>query len=124
MLAVKRIPGAVVGGLIAAVILDTVIQIAWKRAVGGIADGGSPVATLAAAAKSPFFFAAMAAFAAQFFNWLQVLKSADLSFAQPFTALSYVSVLTISHRSLHEDISAAKVFGVGLIFVGVLPEAG
>jgi drug/metabolite transporter (DMT)-like permease len=116
---VKKIPGAVVGGLAAAVVLDTVIQIAWKRTVGGVPEGASSAATLATAATSPFFYAAMAAFAAQFFNWLRVLKSADLSFAQPFTALSYVSVLTISHRSLHEEISMTKVIGVGLIFVGV-----
>lgn len=119
MPAVSKIPAAVVGGLVAAVVLDTVIQIAWKRAVGGVAPGASPRATLAAAAASPFFYAAMAAFAAQFFNWLRVLKSADLSFAQPFTALSYISVLTISNRALHESISAAKLFGIGLIFAGV-----
>ena len=118
--AAKTIPAVVVGGLIAAIVLDTVIQIAWKRAVAGIPTEASFTTVAGAAGASPFFYAAMAAFAVQFFNWLRVLKHADLSFAQPFTALSYVSVLAISSHSLHENISAAKVAGVGLIFVGVV----
>jgi drug/metabolite transporter (DMT)-like permease len=115
----KKIPAAVVGGLIAAIALDTVIQVAWKRAVGAVPAGASFGTTLGAAAASPFFYAAMAAFAAQFYNWLRVLRRADLSFAQPFTALSYVSVLAISGHALHENISAGKVAGVALIFAGV-----
>jgi drug/metabolite transporter (DMT)-like permease len=115
----RKIPAALVGGLVAAVVLDTVIQVAWKRAVAGIAADASVGATLGAAMASPFFYAAMVAFATQFFNWLRVLKHADLSFAQPFTALSYVSVLAISARTLHENISATKIAGIALIFAGV-----
>ncbi len=114
-----KIPGAVVGGLVAAVLLDTVVQVAWKRAVTGAPAGAPWAAVLAAAAASPWFWAAMAALAAQFFNWLRVLRRADLSFAQPFTALSYVSVLALSRYGLHETISAAKLGGVALIFLGV-----
>ena len=61
----------------------------------------------------------MLAFGAQLFNWVRVLARADLSFAQPFTALSYISVLAISAHSLHENISTAKVLGVALILLGV-----
>lgn len=117
--AASKIPAAVVGGLIAAVALDTVIQVTWKRAVAGIPAEASVTAVARAAGVSPFFYAAMAAFALQMFNWLRVLKQADLSFAQPFTALGYVSVLAISRHSLHETIAPAKVAGVALIFVGV-----
>ncbi len=116
----KKVPGAVIGGLIAAIVLDTVIQVAWKRAVTGIPPEASLTATVRAAAVSPFFYAAMAAFAAQFFNWLRVLQRADLSFAQPFTALSYITVLAISVYSLHEILTAAKLIGVGLILLGVV----
>ena len=44
---------------------------------------------------------------------------ADLSFAQPFTALSYVTVLALSHLLLHEHLSAGRMGGVGLILTGV-----
>jgi drug/metabolite transporter (DMT)-like permease len=61
----------------------------------------------------------MLAFAANFYNWLRVLALVDLSFAQPFTALSYLSVITISSHSLHEEMTAAKFLGLGLILLGV-----
>jgi len=117
--AAKKVPGAVIGGLTAAIVLDTMIQVTWKCAVTGIPAEASLSATVRAAAASPFFYAAMAAFAAQFFNWVRVLQRADLSFAQPFTALSYITVLTISVLALHETLTAAKLVGVGLILLGV-----
>ncbi len=115
----SRIPRAVLVGLILAVVLDTVIQIAWKLGVAGIAPGSGAAAILRGALASPWFYAAMLAFAAQMANWLRVLARADLSFAQPFTALSYVSVLTLSSHALHERLSPGQVGGVALIFLGV-----
>ena len=41
------------------------------------------------------------------------------SFAQPITALSYVTVLAISARFLHEDLPPSRLAGVGLILAGV-----
>jgi drug/metabolite transporter (DMT)-like permease len=61
----------------------------------------------------------MLAFGAQLFNWMRVLARADLSFAQPFTAISYITVLAISCHSLNESLSVSKMFGVALILVGV-----
>jgi drug/metabolite transporter (DMT)-like permease len=108
------LPGAVVVGLVLAVVLDTFIQIAWK-----LAGNAAPTAAAFGALSSPFFYAAMLGLAAQLFNWMRVLARADLSFAQPFTALSYLSVLALSAHSLNERISAPKVMGVCLILIGV-----
>jgi len=106
-------------GLVLAVALDTVIQITWKRAVGGVPEN-APAATAARGAlASPYFWLAMLAFAAQLVNWLRVLARADLSFAQPFTALSYVTVLALSRLLLHEHLAAGRLAGVGLILAGV-----
>lgn len=117
--AAKKIPGVVVSGLVAAIVLDTVIQVAWKKSVADVSGEASFARTIAVAVANPFFYVAMIAFAAQFVNWLQVLKRADLSFAQPFTALSYVSVLGLSSRTLHETISVPRIVGVALILIGV-----
>jgi drug/metabolite transporter (DMT)-like permease len=76
-------------------------------------------ATIRGALANPLFYAAMLAFGAQLFNWLRVLARADLSFAQPFTAISYITVLAISCHSLQESLSVSKIFGVALILVGV-----
>jgi len=114
-----KLPGAVVVGLILAIVLDTFIQIAWKLAVSPIPSDASVIVTIRGALSSPLFYAAMLAFGAQLFNWIRVLARADLSFAQPFTALSYISVLAISCHSLHESLSVSKMLGVALILVGV-----
>jgi drug/metabolite transporter (DMT)-like permease len=114
-----HIPRSVVVGLALAIVLDTVIQIAWKLGVSGGAPEAGTGAILRGALGNPWFYLAMLAFAAQLVNWLRVLARADLSFAQPFTALSYVTVLTLSSHSLHESLSPAKLAGVALIIVGV-----
>ncbi len=114
-----RIPAAVVVGLIVAIVLDTLVQIAWKRAVTDLPDTGGPVAVAASALTRPLFYAAMIGFVAQLGNWLFVLRRADLSFAQPVTALSYGTVLVIARWFLHESGSPTRFAGVALILLGV-----
>lgn len=114
-----KLPCALIGGLVLAIVLDTIIQVTWKLAVSGVPGDASLAATVRKAVANPYFWAAMAAFGAQLFNWVRVLARADLSFAQPFTALGYITVLAISAHSLHEQISAPKVLGVALILLGV-----
>ena len=113
------IPRSVVAGLAFAILLDTVIQIAWKRGVAGGPPSAGPGAVLRGALANPWFYGAMLAFGLQMVNWLRVLARADLSFAQPFTALSYVSVLALSCLSLHESLTPAKAAGILLILLGV-----
>ena len=114
-----KLPAAVAGGLILAVVLDTFIQLAWKQAVAPVPDTASVAATARAVLSSPLFYAAMLAFAAQLWNWMRVLARADLSFAQPFTALSYLSVLVLSWLLLHERLSITRLVGVAFILSGV-----
>lgn len=106
-------------GLILAIALDTLVHVVWKLAVDGIPADASVAATVEGTLRSPFFYVAMAAFGAQFYNWMRVLGSTDLSFAQPITALSYVSVLAVSGAFLHEDITLKKLAGAALILIGV-----
>jgi drug/metabolite transporter (DMT)-like permease len=114
-----QLPPSVIAGLVLAVGLDTVAQIAWKLAVAGIPAEAPPLVAARAVLAAPLFYVAMAAFGAQLWNWLRVLARADLSFAQPFTALSYVTVLAVSRALLHEPLGPARLLGVALILVGV-----
>ncbi len=114
-----RIPRAVIAGIALAVVLDTVIQITWKLAVAGIPDGASLGATVLGALSGPYFYVAMLAFGLQLLNWMRVLARADLSYAQPFTAISYLTVLTVSSHTLHEHLSPTRLCGVGMILAGV-----
>ena len=113
------VPGVVVAGLVLAVVLDTFIQIAWKMAVTPVPVTASAAETVRAVLASPLFYAAMLAFLAQLWNWLRVLARADLSFAQPFTALSYIFVVAVSGLALREHVSAFRLLGVALILAGV-----
>jgi len=115
----QKIPSAVIIGIVLAIVLDTVIQIFWKLAVADIPDSASLITTALTTLTRPYFYLAMLAFAAQLVNWLRVLAQADLSFAQPFTALSYITVLTLSTFTLHEQLSFMRLSGVCLILLGV-----
>jgi drug/metabolite transporter (DMT)-like permease len=119
MASISKIPQSLIVGIVLAIVLDTVIQIFWKLAVCDVPDNASLVSTAFVALGNGYFYLAMLAFAAQLFNWLRVLAQADLSFAQPFTALSYITVLAISSYSLHEQIGLARMLGVALILLGV-----
>jgi len=114
-----RPPTSVVAGLLLAIILDTFIQITWKTAAGSAPADAGLLAGLGRVLANPWFLAAMLAFAAQLWNWLRVLARADLSYAQPITALSYVTVLGLSVVWLHETISLRQGAGVALILLGV-----
>lgn len=114
-----RIPLAVMVGLVVAVVLDTFIQITWKLAADEIPPAASWVDAAVAVLRSRWFVISMLAFAGQLWNWLRVLARADLSFAQPFTALSYITVLAVSHRYLHEALSLTRLAGIALILLGV-----
>jgi drug/metabolite transporter (DMT)-like permease len=58
-------------------------------------------------------------FIAQLFNWLRVLEISDLSYSQPITSLSYITVLGFSVAWLGEQLDVLKVSGILLILAGV-----
>jgi multidrug transporter EmrE-like cation transporter len=65
-------------------------------------------------------WALMSLFVGQFFDWIWVLGNADLSFAQPFTALSYVAVSSCAVLFFHEHLSPPRIVGIALILLGVI----
>ena len=85
--------------------LDTVVQLLWK-AVATELD----LVVLAIV---------VVLFVAQLFNWLRVLQMSDLSYSQPITSLSYITVLGFSAAWLGEEIHLLKIAGIVLILAGV-----
>ena len=106
-------------GLVLAITLDTVAQLCWKFAVEQAPDTiglwQSVIATLA----EPWFQVALLLFVIQFFNWMIVLAQADLSYAQPITALSYVTVSGASTVLFHEHLPLLRLIGLAMILLGV-----
>ncbi len=106
-------------GLGAAVVLGTVAQLCWKAAAGGVSADPSAAHTLWQTFSRPLFWVAIALFVAQFFNWMIVLTHADLSYAQPLTALSYVTVSISASILFSEHVPPGVWAGIGLILLGV-----
>jgi drug/metabolite transporter (DMT)-like permease len=115
----RKVPLRVVLGLVAAVILDTVLQIFWKTAAVQLPSDAEAVMSVLAIFREPLFLLVICIMMVQLINWMGVLAHADLSFAQPFTALSYVSVGAISVIFMNEPIDSLQVLGIACVLAGV-----
>jgi drug/metabolite transporter (DMT)-like permease len=106
-------------GLLAAVVLDTLLQLTWKTAVLETPADPSPWVTLGSVFANPLFIGVIAIMTLQFVNWLMVLAQADLSYAQPIVALSYATVPVLSVLVLGEAVDPVQIAGVALVIAGV-----
>lgn len=114
-----KLPLQVWFGLVLAVVLDTAVQISWKAAEMNIPSSATAMQTILATLTQPLFYGAVLMFVVQYVNWMNVLKHVDLSFAQPITSLSNVTILLLSASLLHEDVTLTRWAGVALILAGV-----
>ena len=118
-------------GLFAAVALDAPVQLIWKALMikyGDPARAPHQLFTHDWAGvwhQARWFlrevrtYVLFALFGCQFLDWLYVLGNADLSFAQPFTALSYVVVSGGAVIYFHEHLTPLRVVGIAMILAGV-----
>lgn len=115
----------VVAVLAIAIALDTLGQLLWKLAASRLPATLAPEALLHSIERDPLPLLVIGVFLLQLVNWLLVLERVDLSYAQPLTALSYVSVCLLSAWLLGERLDVHKGLGVLLVLVGVaLVSAG
>ena len=109
----------VVAVLAIAIALDTLAQLLWKLAATRLPATLSPDALLHSIARDPLPLLVIGVFVLQLVNWLLVLERVDLSYAQPLTALGYVSVCLLSAWLFGERLDVHKGLGVLLVLVGV-----
>ncbi len=109
----------VIVGLLLAILLCSASQLCWKQATTSVPSGSTPLATLKLTLMEPMFWIALALYVWQFFNWMRVLKYADLSFAQPITAGTYVVVGVGAWLFFGESLPPHRLLGTGLILLGV-----
>jgi len=119
MTAGARVPVRLVIGLAVAIALDTALQLVWKTGIARLPDTSSLWETLVAIALDPIFILVVVFMAAQLVNWLKVLDHADLSYAKPFTSLSYVTVCILSVLLLGERIAPLQILGIVVVVAGV-----
>lgn len=106
-------------GLVLAIVLDTAGQLLWKFTAQTLPSTAALWPTVDALLRQPLILVLVDVFACQLINWLKVLEHADLSYAQPITSLSYVSVCTFSLYLFGEHIGPAKAAGILCILSGV-----
>ena len=114
-----RIHIRLVVGLGVAIALDTALQLVWKTGIAELPDTSSVREMLVAVALNPIFLLVVVFMAAQLVNWLKVLDHADLSYAKPFTSLSYVTVCILSVLLLGEHIAPLQIVGILVVVAGV-----
>lgn len=115
----KKFPIRLAAGLLLAIMIDTALQLVWKVAVLNLPNDGSPWLNVQAILHNRFFIFVIFLMACQFFNWLMVLRDADLSYAQPVTSLSYVSVFFLSVLYLKEPADLIQITGIIFVVAGV-----
>lgn len=104
-------------GLAITVAIDTVVQLVWKTAAQDLPETPS-WEVVGIVLHQPLFLLVAALAFCQLFNWLAVLGEADLSFAQPFTSLSRITVLLASVYFLHERVAPAQIAGIVMVCAG------
>ena len=115
----RKFPVRLAVGLLVAILIDTALQLVWKSAVLTLPHNGSPWLNIQAILQNPRFVFVIFLMGCQFFNWLMILGDADLSYAQPVTSLSYVTVFFLSVLYLKEAADVFQIAGIILVLVGV-----
>jgi drug/metabolite transporter (DMT)-like permease len=115
----SRIPNRLLVGLGIAILSDTALQLVWKTGIADLPDTDTIAEIIAAVARAPIFIVVVALMAIQLVNWLKVLDHADLSYAKPFTSLSYVTVSILSVLVLGESIAPLQLLGIAVVVAGV-----
>jgi len=106
-------------GLAFTIVIDTAAQLSWKFAVEQVPDTIGLWQVVIATLSEPWLYVSLLLYVIQFFNWMVVLAHADLSYAQPITALSYVTVSGASMLLFHEHLSLLRLIGIAMILLGV-----
>ncbi len=110
-----------VGIIVVATTVGEVLQAIGMRHHGEIRDF-RPTAigrALAVLSRNRYVVASVAAMAISFFAYLELLTVAELSFAVPVTAVTYVFETILAKYVLHERVTWLRWAGASLVICGV-----
>ena len=111
----------IVAVMVAATTAGEVLQAYGMRRHGEIRDfrPGAIGRAFTVLARNRFVIAAVAAMAVSFFAYLGLLTIADLSFAVPATAITYVLETVLAKYVLKEHVNWLRWVGASLVICGV-----
>ncbi|MBT4174617.1 EamA family transporter [archaeon] len=87
--------------------------------LGALDFAGNLLGSFILAFTNPFVLSGLVLFFLSSFVWLIVLSKSNLSFAYPCLSLGYVIVSILSWFFFNESLSALRLVGLGVIFMGV-----
>jgi drug/metabolite transporter (DMT)-like permease len=116
---IVKVPRVVWLGLSITIVLDTIVQMVWKSAVLAVPRLAGFTETVHTLAVQPVFYLLLTLFGVQFICWILLLARADLSYAQPITALSFISVAACSVVFFGEKVGVMRMGGIAMILAGV-----
>jgi drug/metabolite transporter (DMT)-like permease len=102
---------------------QTSLKLGMARPMQPLPARWRPADVLASAldlVRRPWLWAGCALYLVGMVVWFRVLTRADLSFAYPFVALSYVGVVLSSQFVLRERVTGQRWLGVALVLGGLL----
>lgn len=83
-------------------------------------EAADRIAYLSKIVINPWILSSLTAAFLAFLCWVAALTKFELSYAYPFTSLSFVFVLLISAVLFSESVTLFKLLGLVLIIVGVI----
>jgi drug/metabolite transporter (DMT)-like permease len=107
--------------IVAATTVGEVMQAAGMRRHGEIRDfrPGAIGRAIAVLSRNRFVIGSVIAMAVSFFAYLGLLTIADLSFAVPATAVTYVLETVLAKYLLREQVNWLRWAGASLVICGV-----
>jgi drug/metabolite transporter (DMT)-like permease len=110
-----------IGTIVAATSVGEVLQAMGMRRHGEIRDfrPGAVGRAMAALARNRFVIGSVAAMAISFFAYEGLLTVAELSFAVPATAMTYVLETIMAKYVLKEQVNWLRWAGASLVICGV-----
>lgn len=105
--------------IISSIFCSAMAQIMLKLGMGRVQLDSVTVASLLKLFFNPFIMAGMALYVTAMLIWLYVLKSVNVSYAYPFTALGFVLVIAIGYFGLKEAVTPMQLVGIALVISGI-----
>ena len=106
------------------VLTNAAAQLMLKRGMTGVGplDVGQDglIWTVLRVVFNPFVFAGLCTFVISMASHLVVHSKVQISYAYPFQSLADVVVAAYAYFVFHEDLSAARIAGIGLIVLGTI----
>ena len=110
-----------IGIIVAATTVGEVMQAMGMRRHGEIRDfrPNALGRALAVLARNRFVIGSVIAMAVSFFAYMKLLTKAELSFAVPATAITYVLETVLARYVLKEEVTWLRWAGASLVLCGV-----